>query len=129
MASSNHQLSFACYIYLVSASILYQFASSLLIPGSIHIGGHDVSIVKKEYPTFLHHSSSASLMLNMSKKLNNDGNKEKTMDIIGNQTLLSVETCINLHHNFQKDGQNENEKVVFIDASWWHKGNLDGRKM
>ena len=46
-----------------------------------------------------------------------------------NKTLVSVETCIEIHNYLQHGIEKCCNKVIFIDASWWHKGDLDGRKM
>lgn len=48
--------------------------------------------------------------------------------IISDKTLVSVEECIQIHERIN-DEINSDGKAVFIDASWWHKGDLDGRKM
>ena len=130
-----NQLSFTHFILLVSISIPDQFVSSLLIPSSIRNGGiyyrshHDESVARKKHRNLLRHSLSTSVVLDMSSEQSNGREKEKILEIIENQTLLPVETCINLHQKCQKDEQNEKNKVIFIDCSWWHKGNLNGRKM
>jgi len=58
------------------------------------------------------------------------GNMLKSIE---NQTLLSVKTCLDIYRIMTNKSGKEIEKrinkVVFIDASWWHKGDLNGRKM
>ena len=47
-------------------------------------------------------------------------------------TLVSVEECIRAHNTMKEQGSTLTEKdskSVFVDASWWHKGDLNGRKM
>ena len=58
----------------------------------------------------------------------------KTADFehLEGKTLLSVQQCLEAY-SIMKDREAEvnpdASKVVFLDASWWHKGNLNGRKM
>jgi len=68
--------------------------------------------------------------------MNGAGNEQNGIDdpttqSILNQALLSVDTCTKLHQKFlnNENGSNEQERIVFIDASWWHKGDWNGRKM
>lgn len=50
---------------------------------------------------------------------------------IENRSLVSVESCIGIYNYLQDENRKEeaDSNVIFIDASWWHKGDLDGRKM
>ena len=67
--------------------------------------------------------------------LMNNHSDENDIDIkkrsILNNTLLSVDTCVKLYERFVHDENSSDaqERIVFIDASWWHKGDLNGRAM
>lgn len=83
--------------------------------------------------TILHPGSYVSSLMT-SKRKNQNGNDYDSLEAIDGVTLLSVETCINLHRNnieydISNKRSNKESKVVFVDASWWHKGSLNGRQM
>ncbi len=60
---------------------------------------------------------------------NNIFSSSDVLKTIDNETLLSVDTCISLYNQFQTHGRDVKSKLVFIDASWFHKGNSNGREM
>lgn len=52
------------------------------------------------------------------------------MDSLKGKRFVSIAECLDLFQYQLKErkGSDQN-KLVFIDGSWWHKGNLNGRKM
>ncbi len=58
--------------------------------------------------------------------------KKSDLEHLEGKTLLSVQECID-SYNIVKGIKDEEDpdaaNVVFLDASWWHKGDLNGRKM
>ena len=126
-------LSIKCFFCFISLAI----TSSLQIPTSIRNCNPIIGTDSYQYRYGIccnrdvrRRTFSTSLKFS---KLNNhadsDNEEGSVIKTIEHQTLLSVETCINLHQHWLNDGQNWNSKIVFVDASWWHKGNLNGRKM
>jgi hypothetical protein len=79
-------------------------------------------------------SCGKSYILNFSKRSDHyhdtsETNESDILKTIDNHMLLSVDSCINLYNQYQTFGKDMRSKLVFIDASWFHKGNLNGREM
>ena len=58
--------------------------------------------------------------------------KSTHLKYLEGKTLLSVQECIKVHNAMKSNAiekSGDGPRAVFLDASWWHKGDLDGRKM
>eukprot|EP00588_Corethron_pennatum_P022869 CAMPEP_0194314658 /NCGR_PEP_ID=MMETSP0171-20130528/11509_1 /TAXON_ID=218684 /ORGANISM="Corethron pennatum, Strain L29A3" /LENGTH=349 /DNA_ID=CAMNT_0039070179 /DNA_START=198 /DNA_END=1247 /DNA_ORIENTATION=+ len=51
------------------------------------------------------------------------------LEYIDSKTLVSVEDSLDAYNAMKQGSDTEKNKIVFVDASWWHKGGLDGRTM
>jgi hypothetical protein len=79
---------------------------------------------------YKHNTYKQTLTLSRQALNNSNDDIDKAIPLpIENQTLLSVEVCIDLHRKNCMPSNNKRGNVIFVDASWWHKGDLDGRKM
>ena len=137
MIMASHVSFLRTLIVLIAVVILQDYCSSFSYRTStIKIVTKDDSIYNKRNPSNhynLHPGSYVSSLMT-SKRKNQNGNDYDSLEAIDGVTLLSVETCINLHRNnieydISNKRSNKESKVVFVDASWWHKGSLNGRQM
>lgn len=75
-----------------------------------------------------------SMTLSSSDEYNDDDSFHQLLKSIKGKTLLSVSECLNIFQSSQvfqesNDEESDESKVVFIDGSWWHKGDLNGREL
>lgn len=56
--------------------------------------------------------------------------KSNALEHLEGNTLLSVQQCLKAYNAMKGvEGMGDKPNLIFLDASWWHKGDLDGRKM
>jgi len=56
--------------------------------------------------------------------------KSIELEYLEGSTLLSVQQCLDAYGAMKRvESVGNKPNVVFLDASWWHKGDVDGRKM
>jgi len=66
----------------------------------------------------------------MSAKAPQRQHDDHFLKYLESKTLLSVQECLDAYAvNAKEGGDTDIAKVVFIDASWWHKGGMNGRQM
>lgn len=112
MNSSTLYISFFLF-YLILGSMT-NFASSFLTTSPLF--GNHYSICSEKSSSYV-----------FSEEYKNDN--DSVISSIEHKTLLTVDTCIDLHRDLVLHEDAGEGRIVFIDASWWHKGDLDGRKM
>mmetsp|Transcript_3860 Transcript_3860/g.5253 ORF Transcript_3860/g.5253 Transcript_3860/m.5253 type:complete len:104 (+) Transcript_3860:114-425(+) len=72
----------------------------------------------------------SNIARSISSKFTPNCNESMILDDLEGNTLLNVDECLFAYKNanFQSRDQG-GTRLVFIDASWWHKGNLNGREL